>query len=125
MTRRPLTKDFVKDLRSVPRQVTQNVLGRRPAIDRRTTHHAGYGFILRVRKRIGKAFDGIITVGGRTSRRSASLAMPHGPSSLATPAYVVVTGTDGDAVTSAASNPPDWAGGSSGRPLGSGLSQTD
>ncbi len=48
----------------VPPQVMQNVHGRRPAIDRRTTRHAGYGFILRVRKRIGEAFDWIITVGG-------------------------------------------------------------
>ncbi len=61
------TRDFVKDLRSmkVTPHVTQNVSGRRSAIDRRTTRHPGYLVSLRIRKRIEEAFGWIKTVAGQ------------------------------------------------------------
>src|SRR6478736_5363683 len=61
------TKDFVKDLRSmkVTPHVTQNINGRRSAIDGRTTRHCGYKASLRIRKRIEEAFGWIKTVAGQ------------------------------------------------------------
>jgi transposase len=61
------TRDFVKDLRSmkVTPHVTQNINGRRSAIDGRTTRHSGYGVSLRIRKRIEEAFGWIKTVAGQ------------------------------------------------------------
>ncbi len=45
-------------------QVAQYVNGRRSAIDGRRTRHSGFGFSLRIRKRIEEAFGWIKTVGG-------------------------------------------------------------
>lgn len=61
------TKDSVKDLRSikVTPHVTQNINGRRSAIDGRTTRHCGYKASLRIRKRIEEAFGWIKTVAGQ------------------------------------------------------------
>lgn len=61
------TKDSVKDLQSikVTPHVTQNINGRRSAIDGRTTRHCGYKASLRIRKRIEEAFGWIKTVAGQ------------------------------------------------------------
>lgn len=45
--------------------VAQNMSGRRSAIDRRTTRHAGYGVSLRIRKQIEEAFGWIKTIAGQ------------------------------------------------------------
>ena len=51
-------EDFVNELRSmkVTPHVVQNLSGRSPAIDGRTTRHAGYSVSQRIRKRIEEAF---------------------------------------------------------------------
>ena len=60
-------EDFVNELRSmnVRPHVAQNTNGRRSAIDRRTTRHAGYAQSQRIRKRIEEAFGWIKTVAGQ------------------------------------------------------------
>src|SRR6476659_892432 len=56
-------EDFVNELKSmhVRPHIAQNTNGRRSAIDRRTTRHAGYGRSQRIRKRIEEAFGWIKT----------------------------------------------------------------
>ncbi len=49
--------------------VAQNNNGRRSAIDRRTTRHAGYAISQRVRKRIEEAFGWMKTIGGQRKTR--------------------------------------------------------
>ena len=58
---------FVNELRAmnVRPHVTQNNNGRRSAIDRRTTRHAGYAISQRIRKRIEEAFGWMKTVAGQ------------------------------------------------------------
>jgi hypothetical protein len=58
---------FVNELRAmnVRPHVTQNNNGRRSAIDRRTTRHAGYAVSQRIRKRIEEAFGWMKTVAGQ------------------------------------------------------------
>ena len=48
------TEDVVNELRSmnVRAHVAQNTIGRHLSINRRTTHHAGYGMRQKIRKRI-------------------------------------------------------------------------
>ena len=60
-------EDFVNELRSmnVRAHVAQNTNGRRSAIDRRTTRHAGYAASQRIRKRIEAGFGWIKTVAGQ------------------------------------------------------------
>ena len=60
------TKKFVADMRErdVTPHVAQNTSGRRSAIDRRTTRHAGYGVSQRIRKRVEEIFGWMKTVGG-------------------------------------------------------------
>jgi hypothetical protein len=60
-------EDFVNELRSmnVRPHVAQNDNGRRSAIDRRTSRHAGYAMSQKVRKRIEEAFGWIKTVAGQ------------------------------------------------------------
>ena len=64
-------EDFVNELRSmnVRPHVAQNDNGRRSAIDRRTTRHAGYAMSQRIRKRIEEAFGWIKTTAGRRKTR--------------------------------------------------------
>ncbi len=64
-------EDFVNELRSmnVRPHVAQNTNGRRSAIDRRTTRHAGYAMSQRIRKRIEEGFGWIKTVGGQRKTR--------------------------------------------------------
>src|SRR6266567_3328330 len=60
------TKKFVAELRErdVTPHVAQNTSGRRSAIDRRTTRHAGYGVSQRIRKRVEEIFGWMKSVGG-------------------------------------------------------------
>jgi len=62
---------FVAHLRAlkVTPHVAQNTSGRRSAIDRRTTRHAGYLVSQRARKRIEEAFGWIKTIGGLRKTR--------------------------------------------------------
>ncbi|MDR3472284.1 MAG: IS5 family transposase [Devosia sp.] len=64
-------EDFVNELRSlnVRAHVAQNDNGRRSAIDRRTTRHAGYAMSQRIRKRIEEGFGWIKTVAGQRKTR--------------------------------------------------------
>ncbi|MFE1602314.1 IS5 family transposase [Methylobacterium sp. ID0610] len=64
-------EDFVNELRSrnVRPHVAQNTNGRRSAIDRRTTRHAGYAMSQKLRKRIEEGFGWIRTVAGRRKTR--------------------------------------------------------
>jgi Transposase DDE domain len=59
-------EDFINELRAmkVTPHVAQNTSGRRSAIDRRTTRHAGDAMSQRARKRIAEAFGRIKTVAG-------------------------------------------------------------
>jgi hypothetical protein len=54
--------------------VAQNTSGRRSAIDRRTTRHAGYGLSQRRRKRIEEPFGWIKAVAGLRKTRHRGLA---------------------------------------------------
>ena len=54
--------------------VAQNTSGRRSAIDRRTTRHAGYGISQRLRKRIEEPFGWIKSVAGLRKTRHRGLA---------------------------------------------------
>ena len=54
--------------------IAQNTSGRRSAIDRRTTRHAGYQASQRVRKRIEEAFGWIKTVGSLRKTRHRGTA---------------------------------------------------
>lgn len=59
-------RNFVMELRelNVRPHIARNTSGRRSAIDRRTTRHAGYAASQRTRKRIEEAFGWIKTVAG-------------------------------------------------------------
>jgi transposase len=65
------TRDFVAQMRAmnVTPHVTQNVNGRRSAIDGRTTRHEGYTVSLRCRARIEEIFGWLKTVGGQRKSR--------------------------------------------------------
>ena len=65
------TADFVMECREhtvtphvAQNHVAQNTAGRRSAIDRRTTRHAGYALSQRIRKRVEEAFGWARTVAG-------------------------------------------------------------
>jgi hypothetical protein len=60
-------EDFVNELCSMKASphIAQNTNGRSSAIDRRTTHHAGYAVSQRIRKRIEEAFGWMKTIGGQ------------------------------------------------------------
>jgi transposase len=64
-------EDFVNELKSmnVRPHVAQNDNGRRSAIDRRTTRHAGYAASQKIRKRIEEGFGWIKTVAGQRKTR--------------------------------------------------------
>jgi transposase len=68
--------DFVAELRAlnVTPHVAQNLSGRRSAIDRRTTRHAGYGVSQRVRKRIEEPFGWIKEAAGFAQTKLRGLA---------------------------------------------------
>jgi len=60
------TRDCVADMRQrgVTPHVSQNIKGRRSAIDGRTTRHPGYAISQRIRKRVEEIFGWMKTVGG-------------------------------------------------------------
>ena len=64
-------EDFVNELKSmnVRPHEAQNDNGRRSAIDRRTTRHAGYAMSQKIRKRIEEGFGWIKTVAGQRKTR--------------------------------------------------------
>jgi transposase len=65
------TTDLVADMRGLDAtpHVTQNDIGRRSAIDQRTTRHWGYQVSQRVRKRIEAVFGWMKTIGGQRKTR--------------------------------------------------------
>jgi transposase len=65
------TCDFVAEMRrlGVTSHVAQHTNGRRSAIDRRTTRHAGYAASQRIRKRIEEVFGWMKTAGGLRKTR--------------------------------------------------------
>ena len=85
-------QDFVNELRAmrVTPHVAQNTSGRRSAIDRRTTRHAGYGVSQRIRKRIEEAFGWIKTVAGQAKTRFCGLERVGFAFTFAAAAYNLV-----------------------------------
>jgi transposase len=86
------TKDCVADLRQrkVAPHVTQNTSGRRSAIDRRTTRHAGYAISQRIRKRVEEIFGWMKTVGGFRRTRYRGLERTQLAGYLVATAYNLV-----------------------------------
>jgi transposase len=86
------TKDFVAEMRrlGVTPHVAQHTNGRRSAIDRRTTRHAGYAISQRVRKRIEEGFGWIKTVGGLRKTRHRGTARVGWMFTLTAAAYNLV-----------------------------------
>jgi IS5 family transposase len=70
------TRQCVADMRQlgVTPHVAQNTSGRRSAIDRRTTRHAGYATSQRLRKRVEEIFGWMKMVGGLRRTRFRGLA---------------------------------------------------
>ncbi len=70
------TKDFIAEMHrlDVTPHVAQHTKGRRSAIDRRATRHAGYAASPRLRKRIEEGFGGIKTVSGLRKTRHRGTA---------------------------------------------------
>ena len=85
-------RDFVMELRelNVRPHVARNTSGRRSAIDRRTTRHAGYAMSQRTRKRIEEAFAWIKTVAGLRKTRFRGLARVDLAFTFAAAAYNLV-----------------------------------
>ena len=86
------TRDCVADLRArqVTPHVAQNTTGRRSAIDRRTTRHAGYALSQRLRKRVEEIFGWMKTVGGFRRTRYRGLARTQLAGYLVATAYNLV-----------------------------------
>ena len=86
------TKDFVAEMRrlGVTPHVAQHTNGRRSAIDRRTTRHAGYAVSQRIRKRIEEGFGWIKTVGGLRKTRHRCTARVGWMFTLTAAAYNLV-----------------------------------
>lgn len=86
------TRQCVADLRArnVTPHVAQNSRGRRSAIDRRTTRHAGYGISQRKRKRVEEIFGWMKTVGGFRRTRFLGLHLTQLAAYLVATAYNLV-----------------------------------
>jgi transposase len=86
------TRQCVAELRQrgVTPHVAQNTTGRRSAIDRRTTRHAGYGVSQRFRKRVEEIFGWMKTVGGFRRTRLRGLARTQLAGYLVAAAYNLV-----------------------------------
>jgi transposase len=69
-------RDFVAELRerNATPHIAQNQSGRRSAIDRRTTRHAGYAISLRIRKRIEEVFGWSKSAAGQAKTRFRGLS---------------------------------------------------
>lgn len=76
--------------RNVTPHVAQNTSGRRSAIDRRTTRHAGYGLSQRKRKRVEEIFGWMKTIGGFRRTRFIGLALTQLAAYLVATAYNLV-----------------------------------
>jgi transposase len=85
-------RDFVAELRevNVTPHLPQSTSGRRSAIDRRTTRHAGYAVSQRIRKRIEEAFGWAKTVAGLRKVRHRGLPKIDWQFTLAMAAYNLV-----------------------------------
>jgi transposase len=70
--------------------VAQNTSGRRSAIDRRTTRHAGYGKSQRIRKRVEEVFGWMKAIGGFRRTRYRGLARTQLAGYLVATAYNLV-----------------------------------
>jgi transposase len=84
--------DFVmelRELRATP-HVAQNTSGRRSAIDRRTTRHAGYRQSQRVRHRIEEVFAWVKTIAGQSKTKHRGLDRVRWHFTLATAAYNLI-----------------------------------
>ena len=86
------TRAFVEALRAraVTPHVTQNMSGRRSAIDGRTTRHAGYAVSQRLRKRVEECFGWIKTTGGGRKLRYIGQARNQLWATLTAAAYNLV-----------------------------------
>ena len=86
------TKACVADLRqrNVTPHVTQNTSGRRSAIDRRTTRHAGYAISQTIRKRVEEIFGWMKTIGGFRRTRYVGLGKTQMAGYLVASAYNLV-----------------------------------
>jgi transposase len=86
------TRQCVADLRTrnVTPHVAQSTKGRRSAIDRRTTRHAGYAISQRKRKRVEEIFGWMKTVGGFRRTRFIGLELTQLAAYLVATAYNLV-----------------------------------
>jgi transposase len=86
------TRQCVAELRErgVTPHVAQNTSGRRSAIDRRTTRHAGYGISQQFRKRVEEIFGWMKTIGGFRRTRFRGLARTELAGYLVAAAYNLV-----------------------------------
>jgi transposase len=84
--------DFVEELRTmnIRPHVTQNISGRRSAIDKRTTRHPSYTASQRIRKRIEEAFGWIKTVAGMRKTKLRGLPKVDWAFTFAAAAYNLV-----------------------------------
>jgi transposase len=85
-------RDFVAELRevNVTPHLAQNTIGRRSAIDGRTTRHSGYAVSQHIRKRIEEAFGWAKTVAGLRKARHRGLPKVGWQFTLAMAAYNLV-----------------------------------
>ena len=81
--------DFVMELRQLGAtpHVAQNTVGRRSAIDQRTTRHAGYQHSQRARHRIEEVFAWVKTIAGQRKTKHRGLERVRWQFTLAAAAY--------------------------------------
>jgi transposase len=84
--------DFVMELRDLGAtpHVAQNTAGRRSAIDRRTTRHAGYRLSQRARHRIEEVFAWVKTIAGQSKTKHRGLDRVRWHFTLASAAYNLI-----------------------------------
>jgi transposase len=85
-------RDFVAELRerNATPHIAQNQSGRRSAIDRRTTRHAGYAISLRIRKRIEEVFGWSKSAAGQAKTRFRGLSRVRFAFTLTVAAYNLI-----------------------------------
>jgi transposase len=84
--------DFVAELRELGAapHVAPNTAGRRSAIDRRTTRHAGYRLSQRARHRIEEVFAWVKTIAGQSKTKYRGLERVRWHFTLASAAYNLI-----------------------------------
>ena len=84
--------DFVMELRQLGAtpHVAQNTVGRRSAIDQRTTRHAGYRQSQRARHRIEEVFAWVKTIAGQSKTKHRGLDRVRWQFTLASAAYNLI-----------------------------------